>query len=52
MYLNMTRFLFQFIYLAPVVLRVDNTIHWINLYLVDYSLFFITSLLDNNLSVG
>ena len=28
--------------LAPVVWRVDNTIHWINLYLVDCTVCFIT----------
>ena len=28
--------------LAPVVRRVDNTIHWINLYLVDCTVCFIT----------
>ena len=38
---------------ALVVRREDNTIHWINLYLVDNAIrFAITYPLDGNLSVG
>ena len=38
---------------ALVVQRLDNTIYWINLYLVDNAvLFAITYLLDSNVSIG
>lgn len=45
---------YSFIHLAPVVLRVDNTIHWITHFLVDSVVYFVnTSPLhrdSNNLS--
>lgn len=38
---------------ALVVQRLDNTIYWINLYLVDNAvLFAITYLLDSDVSIG
>ena len=38
---------------APVIWRVDNAIHWINLYPVDNAILFaITYPLDSDLSVG
>ena len=38
---------------APVVQRLDNTIYWINLYLVDNAVHFaISYLLDSDLSIG
>lgn len=40
-------------HLAPVVRRQDNTIHWINIFLVDKAILFaITYLLDRDLSIG
>ena len=38
---------------APVVQRLDNTVYWINLYLVDNAVCFaITYLLDSDVSFG
>ena len=38
---------------APVVQRLDNTVYWINLYLVDNAVrFAITYLLDSDVSFG
>ena len=38
---------------APVVQRVSNAIHWINLYLLDSAVHLVnTNLLDSNLSSG
>ena len=43
----------KYINLAPVIQRLDNTIHWINLYPVDNTKPFpLTCLLDSDLSVG
>ena len=43
----------KYINLAPVIQRLDNTIHWINLYPVDNTKRFpLTCLLNSDLSVG
>ena len=55
MYVNVSAgiFVWPAIFLAPVVQRLDNAIHWINHYLVDSVVCFVNTYpLDSDLSGG